>query len=174
MTKAVFLDRDGVINDGSLYYTYKVEDFKFNPGVFDGLKVLQNAGFLLIVVSNQSGVAKGLYTKDDVEAVHKYMCEQLQKEGIEIAGVYYCPHHPDVSGPCECRKPGTKMIDDAVERFSIDRSRSFLIGDGFRDVEAARRAGIQGVKIEKNESILPSCQKIVEVDKYYIEINHLR
>ena len=159
--KAIFLDRDGVINDGTLYYTYRKEDFKFNRGIFTGLQMLRDAGFIFIVITNQAGVAKGIYTEKDVESLHTYMCDELRKRGIEIAAVYYCPHYPEISGPCECRKPGTKMIDDAVAQFNIDRSASFLIGDGERDIEAAHRAGITGIKIGKNESIVPYCRKII-------------
>ena len=159
--KAIFLDRDGVINDGTLYYTYRKEDFKFNRGIFTGLQMLRDAGFIFIVITNQAGVAKGIYTEKDVESLHTYMCDELRKRGIEIAAVYYCPHYPEISGPCECRKPGTKMIDDAVAQFDIDRSASFLIGDGERDIEAAHRAGITGIKIGKNESIVPYCRKII-------------
>ena len=160
--KAIFLDRDGVINDGTLYYTYRKEDFKFNRGIFTGLQMLRDAGFIFIVITNQAGVAKGIYTEKDVESLHTYMCDELKKRGIEIAAVYYCPHYPEISGPCECRKPGTKMIDDAVAQFNIDRSASFLIGDGERDIEAAHRAGITGIKIGKNESIVPYCRKIID------------
>ncbi|MCQ2607108.1 MAG: HAD family hydrolase [Bacteroidales bacterium] len=161
MTKAIFLDRDGVINDGTLYYTYKIEDFRFNDGLFEGLRMLRDAGFIFIVVTNQGGVAKGEYTEHDVEVLHAYMCEGLRKEGIEIAEVYYCPHYPSITGPCECRKPGTLMIDKAVEKYNIDKSQSFLIGDGSRDIEAAERAGIKGIKIEKNENIVPYCKQIL-------------
>jgi len=160
MNKAVFLDRDGVINDGSLYYTYKVEDFKFNAGVFAGLKILQDAGYLLVVITNQSGVAKGAYTEQDVAAVHTYMVEELGLRGISIKGVYYCPHHPDVSR-CDCRKPSVGMIEQAIKDLGIDRSRSFMIGDSNRDVEAAVKAGVTPVKTSKNEDIEPWCRKIV-------------
>lgn len=162
MTKAIFLDRDGVINDGSLYYTYKIEDFHFNEGVFEGLRLLRDAGFIFVVVTNQAGIAKGEYTKEDVEILHAYMCEEFKKEGITITDVFYCPHYPEISGQCECRKPGTKMIDDAVKKYDIDKSQSFLIGDGTRDIEAATKAGIVGIKINKNESIVPYCKKILE------------
>ncbi len=155
------MDRDGVINDGTLYYTYKIEDFRFNEGLFEGLRMLRDAGFIFIVVTNQGGVAKGEYTEHDVDVLHTYMCEELRKEGIEITEVYYCPHYPSITGPCECRKPGTLMIDKAVEKYNIDKSQSFLIGDGSRDIEAAERAGITGIKIEKNENIVPYCKQIL-------------
>ena len=162
-TKAIFLDRDGVINDGSLYYTYRISDFKFNDGLFEGLRMLRDAGFIFVVITNQAGVAKGLYSERDVEALHQYMCDDLRKQGIEIAGVYYCPHYPEISGPCECRKPGTLLIERAIKEFNIDRTQSFLIGDGSRDIEAAERAGITGIKINKNESIVPYCKELLKM-----------
>lgn len=165
--KTVFLDRDGVINDGTLYYTYKIEDFKFNDGLFEGLKMLRDAGFSFVVVTNQGCVAKGICSAEDVENLHKYMCGELKKQGIEILEVYYCPHHPDVSGSCECRKPGTLMLENAIKKYNINREQSFLIGDGNRDIEAAERAGIKGIKIEKNESIVPYCRQIINLSKEY-------
>ena len=162
-TKAIFLDRDGVINDGSLYYTYRISDFKFNDGLFEGLRMLRDAGFIFVVITNQAGVAKGLYSERDVEALHQYMCDELRKQGIEIAGVYYCPHYPEISGPCECGKPGTLLIERAIKEFNIDRTQSFLIGDGSRDIEAAERAGITGIKINKNESIVPYCKELLKM-----------
>ena len=162
-TKAIFRDRDGVINDGSLYYTYRISDFKFNDGLFEGLRMLRDAGFIFVVITNQAGVAKGLYSERDVEALHQYMCDELRKQGIEIAGVYYCPHYPEISGPCECRKPGTLLIERAIKEFNIDRTQSFLIGDGSRDIEAAERAGITGIKINKNESIVPYCKELLKM-----------
>lgn len=161
MQKAVFLDRDGVINDGTLYYTFKTEDFRLNTGVIEGLKLLQDAGFILVVVTNQSGVAKGVYTVQDVNVTHVYMLDLLKENDIQISAVYFCPHHPDVS-MCNCRKPATGMIDQAVQELNIDVKKSYLIGDSKRDVEAAVKAGLTPVKTTKNENILPWCKKIVE------------
>jgi D-glycero-D-manno-heptose 1,7-bisphosphate phosphatase len=161
MNKAVFLDRDGVINDGSLYYTYKVEDFVINEGVFNGLKVLKNAGFTLIVITNQGGIAKGIYTIEDVTKVHDFMSDTLEKQGITLDGIYFCPHHSDISA-CECRKPGTLMIEKAITKYNIDRTISYMIGDNEKDIVAASKAGLKPIKIDKNENIEPWCIKIAE------------
>ena len=161
LTKAVFLDRDGVINDGSLYYTYRVEDFHFNDGVFEGLKLLQNAQYKLIVITNQGGVAKGIYKSSDVENVHAYMTKILSEQGIYLDGIYYCPHHSDIS-ECECRKPGTLLLEKAIEELKIDRRISYLIGDSERDIIAAEKAGLIAIKIKKNENIHPWCVKITK------------
>ncbi|MFQ3578827.1 MAG: HAD family hydrolase [Bacteroidales bacterium] len=158
--KAVFLDRDGVINNGNEYYTYTIEKFIINKGVAEGLQLLQEAGFLLIVITNQSGIAKGLYTIDDVEKVHAYMKELLREKGIEITDIYYCPHHPDVS-TCRCRKPGTEMLERAIKKYNITTEQSYLIGDSISDIQAAVAMGINAIKIEKNESIVSYCKKII-------------
>lgn len=160
MNKAVFLDRDGVINDGTLYYTYKTEDFFLNDGVIAGLSLLQNAGYTLIIITNQGGVAKGIYTIDAVIKVHSYMKEMLFEHNIIIDAVYFCPHHSDIS-KCECRKPGSLMIEQALLEFNINPELSYMIGDSERDIIAAKKANIKAIKIKKNENIEPWCLKIV-------------
>ena len=105
LNKAVFLDRDGTINsDEGHYYIYKPEDFVFNPGVIEGLKRLQKAGYLLIVITNQGGIAKGIYTREDMFKVHEKMCAELEKHGVTLTKIYYCPHHESIK-TCVCRKP---------------------------------------------------------------------
>lgn len=159
--KAVFFDRDGTINsDEGHYYIFRKEDFVINPGVIDGMKRLAEAGYLLFVVTNQGGVAKGLYTKDDVDAVHSYMCDLLTAEGIDIKKIYYCPHHDSVA-PCRCRKPQPGMLIKAVEEFNLDADECFMVGDSCRDIEAAFAAGITGIKVEKNSDITPAIDKIL-------------
>jgi len=149
MNKAAFLDRDGVINLDVQDYTSKIKDFKFLPGVFEGLKALQEKGYLLIVITNQGGIAKGLYTKEDVETLHHWMRNELEKEDIYITEIYFCPHH-DVSGKCLCRKPGSLMLEKAIARFDIDAKQSFFIGDKETDTQAAIAAGVRPVKIIAN------------------------
>ena len=163
MNKAVFLDRDGVINDGTLYYTFKIKDFHFNKGIFKGLKLLQDSGFKLFVITNQGGIAKGLYTINDVEKVHRYMIQELLKQNITIEKVYYCPHHSDIAS-CECRKPGNLLLEQAIETYCIDRKYSYLIGDSNRDIEAAEKSDLKAIKINKNENIEGWCLKIVNGD----------
>ncbi len=151
MKKAAFLDRDGVINVDVLDYTSRVENFEFLPGVFDGLKSLQKKGFLLIVITNQGGIAKGLYTEEDVDTLHQWMCNQLEQNGIHITEIYFCPHH-DVSGKCLCRKPGSLMFEKAMARFDIDMKQSFFMGDKETDVQAAIAAGVRPVKVVVNST----------------------
>ncbi|PVX50780.1 D-alpha,beta-D-heptose 1,7-bisphosphate phosphatase [Balneicella halophila] len=162
MRKAVFLDRDGTLNsDEGHYYIYRAEDFVLNEGVIAGLKILKKHHYLLIVVTNQGGVAKGIYSEADVEKVHEEMKRQLKLGGISIDGIYYCPHHDTVQS-CDCRKPSPYMINQAITDFDLDAKQCFMIGDSDRDIEAAKRAGIRAFKIKKNNSIVEICKKIVE------------
>lgn len=163
MNKAVFLDRDGVINEGtSNYYISKPEDFRFNEDVFDALKLLTDNCFLLIVISNQSGIAKGLYTKEDAGNVHTYMCNALKNRGIEISEVYYCPHHED-HGRCLCRKPSPLMIEKAIARFNIAPGQSYMIGDSERDIVAGEQAGLKTFRISTNESLMKYVRCIIKI-----------
>jgi len=162
MQKAVFLDRDGVINsDEGHYYIYRVEDYRINPGIFEGLKMLQDDGFKLIVITNQGGVAKGEYSLNDVELVHQHLRKELGNHGIVLTDIYFCPHHESVSA-CDCRKPSPKMILDAMAKHQIDPQQSYLIGDSKRDIEAGDKAGLrQCFKIEANTSIVSVCRQII-------------
>ncbi len=160
--KAVFLDRDGVINnDTGHYYIYKPENFRLNDGVIEGLRMLSNAGYLLIIVSNQGGVAKGIYSREDVKKVHDKLGIELKEHSLIIDAIYYCPHHESVSS-CDCRKPKPGMLLNAIREFNINPEDSFLIGDSERDIIAGERAGLKECfLIEKNSSIVPVCKQIV-------------
>lgn len=154
MNKAIFLDRDGVINrEQPKGYACSLKDFEILPDVVESLKELRDKGYLLIVVSNQSGVGKGLYTEKDVKHLHAYMNKVLAEGAVKLDEIYYCLHHPDTSN-CICRKPGPLFIEKALARFSIDPLRSFFIGDKkHRDMEAAAAAGVKGILIEPNSSL---------------------
>jgi len=153
MRKAIFFDRDGTINsDIGHYYIYKKQDFLLNDGVVDTMRKLQESNFLLFIVTNQGGVAKGIYSCEDVEAVNDYMLELLNAEGIRIENIYYCPHHESVS-KCECRKPSAYFLNKAVEDYNLDKTQCFMIGDSKRDMESAKAADIKGLKIEANENM---------------------
>lgn len=141
MKKALFLDRDGVINI-ELNYLYKIEDFKFIDGIFELCRHYQNLGYIIIVVTNQSGIARNYYNESDFEKLTAWMIDEFAKDGIKITKVYHCPHHPDISGECSCRKPEPGMILQAQKEFDIDLKSSILVGDKERDIEAAMEAGI--------------------------------
>ena len=151
MKKAVFLDRDGVINV-ERGYTHLLEDFKILPDLIEVLQLLQKKGYLLIVVSNQSGIAKNLYKQEDVEILHKFMLGEFSKNNIQLSEIYYCVHHPDVS-KCICRKPDSLFVEKGLARFDIDPKQSYFIGDKERDTEAAEKAGVKGILIEANISL---------------------
>jgi D-glycero-D-manno-heptose 1,7-bisphosphate phosphatase len=161
--KIIFFDRDGVINDNEAYYIYKEEDFWLNDGVIETLTELQKHGYEFIIVSNQSGIAKGIYSLIDVEKLHAFISEIFAQEGIKILEYYYCTHHPDVS-LCLCRKPSPLLFEKAIARFNIDVSQSWMIGDQPRDIEAAANAGILGILIEPNSNLFNLLPKILQHD----------
>ncbi len=161
MNKAVFLDRDGVINREIGEYVFSEDKFMLNDDLIPSLKLLQENGFLLIIISNQGGIAKGLYTKEDVEILHRGFLTETGKENILISEIYYCPHHSGVE-KCLCRKPDSLLFEKAIARFDIAVNRSYMIGDSNRDVEAAAKVGIKGIQIQPNASILPICREIVK------------
>ncbi len=142
MKKALFLDRDGVINIEK-DYLYKVEDFEFIDGIFELCKYYQDLGYLIIVVTNQSGIARNFYNESDFDILIRWMINEFNKKNIMITHVYYCPHHPDITGNCECRKPEPGMFIKAKRDFDIDLSHSVMIGDNERDILAALNAGIR-------------------------------
>lgn len=139
MKKAVFLDRDGVINEDSGYVS-KISDFKFINGVFEALSGFKKLGYLLIIVTNQSGISRGFYTLKDFENLNKFMLGEFEKNGVFIDKVYFCPHSPEEN--CECRKPKAGMILAGIKEFDIDVSKSILIGDKPSDIEAANVANL--------------------------------
>ena len=136
-TKAIFLDRDGTINVEK-DYLYRIEDFEFLPRVIDALKLLQSAGYLLIIITNQSGIARGYYKESDYEKLNAWMLKELKQKGINISAVYHCPHHPNAKIDkyrvnCSCRKPNKGLFEKAINDFNIDLSLSYSIGDKIRD-----------------------------------------
>jgi len=139
--KAVFFDRDGTINVEK-NYLFKIEDFEFQPGIFELMKQYQDEGYLLFIITNQSGIARKLYAEEDFEKLNTWMIEQFNSAGIKITKVYFCPHHPKITGECECRKPKPGMILQAIQQFNISPVNSILIGDKKRDILAGENAGI--------------------------------
>jgi len=148
MKKAIFLDRDGVINVDK-GYVYKIEDFEFTKGAIKALKYFQSLGYILIVVTNQSGIARGYYKLEDFKKLTKWMKNRLKADGIEIKEVYFCPHSPD--DRCSCRKPSPGMILKAAKDYDIDVKKSWMIGDKPSDIEAALKAGIENTILIEDE-----------------------
>lgn len=156
MKKAFFLDRDGVINVEK-EYLYKIEDFEFIDGVFDTCKYFQDQEYIIIVVTNQSGISRGKYSEEDFNILTSWMCEEFKKQSINISKVYHCPHHPEFSGQCDCRKPEPGMLLQAAKEFGIDMKNSIFVGDKNSDIKAGLTAGIlnnylifTGHKIDEN------------------------
>jgi len=142
MQKALFLDRDGVINVEK-NYLYKIEDFEFIDGIFEVCKYYEKLGYIIIVITNQSGIARDFYNEEDFLTLTKWMNERFSQEGTHISEVYFCPHLPAISGRCQCRKPNPGMILEAADKYNIDIKNSVLIGDKERDIEAGLNAGIE-------------------------------
>ncbi len=160
MNKAVFLDRDGVINCEPGKYTTNVNDFIINQGIGESIKLLKDNNYLVIIISNQGGIAKSLYSHDDVLEMHIKLCIHLAEFDTKIDDLFYCPHHPDF-GNCLCRKPKSLLFEKAISLYDIDIENSFMIGDSDRDIEAASRCGVKGIKIFPNENIFKICEQIV-------------
>ena len=170
MTKALFLDRDGIINVDH-GYVYKIEDFEFVEGIFDLVKYFSAAGYLLFVVTNQSGIGRGYYSEEDFKVLTRWMLARFEKEGIHIEKVFHCPHSPEAK--CHCRKPQTGMIDEAMEIYAIDLSASWMIGDKQSDMDLAHYAGI-GHSIAISQSKMKNADYIfpsVQVCKRFLEEN---
>ena len=155
--KTFFLDRDGVINKEK-HYLYKISDFVFIDGVFDSCKYIQNLGFEIIIITNQSGINRGFYTEDDYLNLTRWMLDKFNKNNISILDVLYCPHGPN-SG-CFCRKPKPGMLLDAKEKYNIDMNNSWLIGDKENDIKAAKNAGIKNTILVKSGHIVSEYDSI--------------
>lgn len=150
MNKAVFFDRDGTLNE-EVHYLHKIEDFKWIEGAIDAIKFCNDNGYLAIVITNQSGVARGYYPESDIMKLYDWMNDDLAKHGAHLDGIYYCPHHPtgkvkEYAIECDCRKPKPGMLFKAQKEHDIGLKSSYLIGDGSRDVECAEAAGVKGIR----------------------------
>lgn len=156
VSRAIFLDRDGVINRDN-GYTYKITDLEFLPDVPESLRILSQAGFKLFVITNQSGVARGFYTLSDVNQFHDFLQSELARYHVQIDAFLVCPHHPqgvikEFAKACDCRKPEPGLIREAMSKFDINLSESYLIGDKFSDIECAKRMGIKAYQVLSEES----------------------
>jgi D-glycero-D-manno-heptose 1,7-bisphosphate phosphatase len=160
MKKAIFLDRDGTINNNAeRYYIWRREELHLNPGVVEAMTRLQERGYMLIVISNQGGISKGEFSREDVEDLHAHLRERLEDKGVVLDEIYYCPHHP-LAESCLCRKPRPLMIQKALARFGIDPASSWMIGDSERDVEAGEAAGLRSIQVEPNGDLREVLKKI--------------
>ena len=143
-TKCVFLDRDGVLNEELGDYLYRPEDLIIPEGVVEGLQLLKKAGYLLIVITNQAGIARGLYNADAVYAIHEQMQEA---SGNILDDIYFSPHHPEFSGKSLSRKPDSLLLEKAIAKYDVDPDQSWMIGDRIRDMEAGHKAGLKTIQV---------------------------
>ncbi|BEU88349.1 D-glycero-beta-D-manno-heptose 1,7-bisphosphate 7-phosphatase [Selenomonas sp. TAMA-11512] len=155
---AVFFDRDGTLNV-DVHFLHEIEKFRWVEGAVDAVRAVNARGALAIVITNQSGIARGYYTEEEMYRLHEWMNEELQKHGAHIDAFYYCPHLTDGAveayrEDCDCRKPKPGMLLRAMKEHDIDPARAVMIGDAARDVECAERAGIRGT-LYAGGSLLP-------------------
>jgi len=149
IVKAVLIDRDGTININDPEYTHKIEDFKFTEKAIEALQWLSKTDYKIIIHTNQSGIARGYYTEEDFEKLNIWMLDTFKEKNIRIDKVYHCPHHPDFTGECECRKPKPGMFLQAVDDFGISLAKSWVIGDGKGDIIAGREVNAKTIKLGK-------------------------
>ena len=164
MNKAVFLDRDGVINEvlsKRVKFVNKPSDFYLLDGVGEGMKLLKETGYKLFVVTNQGGIGLGYMKESQLHDVHHKMKKELEKFGVDIDDIAYCPHRPNAG--CLCRKPNAKMILDLAEKHHIDLERSFMVGDREPDIAAGKSAGVRTILVGERE-------EIVEADMYFPDL----
>ena len=157
--KTIFLDRDGVINE-EINYLYKIEDFKFIHGVFDTCKSFIKLGYRIIIVTNQSGIARGLYNEKDYQVLTNWMLEKFELNGIQIFDTFYCPHLP--SSNCSCRKPRPGMLLKAKNKYNIEMENSWLIGDKEDDIKAANNAGIENTILVRSGHAIDESNSIAK------------
>jgi D-glycero-D-manno-heptose 1,7-bisphosphate phosphatase len=151
--RAIFIDRDGVINYDPGKYTCNIDEFEILENTLTSLKSFWDAGYGLIVITNQAGIAKGLYTESDLRAMHGYLQGECNLRGFAIDAFYHCPHHPDFTGKCLCRKPGSLMLEKGLHHFQLKPENCVMFGDKERDMEAAAAVGIKGIQIPTNKGI---------------------
>lgn len=164
MNKALFLDRDGVINHDPGDYTMRLEEFVLLPTAIEAIRFAVENGYLVIVITNQGGIAKGLYDHAEVHKMHAFLESACRDAGVEITHIYYSPHHPDF-GNSLSRKPGSLLLERALGRFNIDASKSVMMGDRDRDVQCAQKAGVRGVLIPTNGPLLDYVKAFIQKEQ---------
>lgn len=149
MQKAIFFDRDGVLNREIGDYVCKIEDFEILPDSVDCIRLAKDNGFKVIIITNQGGIDKELYSVEELASFHETLISACRVVDIEIDDIYFCPHHP-IKGKCLCRKPDSLMIEKALAKHGLDPSKCLMIGDTERDIQAATKAGVRSLLIQPN------------------------
>lgn len=173
LRKAAFLDRDGVINHDKAY-VHRWEDFEFVPGALEGMRLLQQAGYVLVIVTNQSGLARGYYSEQQYQALNAALRRHLAGQGVRLAGIYHCPHHPKGSVPelaidCDCRKPAPGMLLRAARELGLSLRESLMVGDKASDIEAARAAGLSNAYLVRSDNPEHGAE-ITDADGYFTSL----
>jgi D-glycero-D-manno-heptose 1,7-bisphosphate phosphatase len=163
----LFLDRDGVINEKRLDYVKDINELKFLPNIFNAIKKFNDMGFIIIVITNQSVVNRKIISEIQLKEIHDHMLKTMEKNSCEIIKIYYCPHHPDEK--CNCRKPNTGMIEQAIKDFKIKIPNAILIGDSDSDIEAATRMKIKSIKIQINGQLADLIEDVK--DMFFKQLN---
>ncbi len=166
MTRAVFLDRDGTINEEVIYLN-SVEQFRLLPGAGEAIRMLNQRGWPVIVITNQSALARGYLTEEELALVHQRMKAALEREGGRIDAIYVCPHHPDDG--CACRKPDTALFEQAAQEFGIDLSTSYAVGDKMTDLLAGARLGCRTVLVLTGHGQ----EQLENKDEWEVEPDHI-
>lgn len=160
LNKIIFLDRDGVINKRRDDYVKTIDEFVLLPNVAESIKKLNQMGFLIIILTNQSAINRGIITEEQLNQIHTYMIQELKKSSCIITKIYFCPHRPDEN--CDCRKPKPGLIKKAIKEFDADIDNSWLIGDSDTDLESANSIGVRAIKIDKNMDITKAIRMIIQ------------
>jgi D,D-heptose 1,7-bisphosphate phosphatase len=184
MRRAVFLDRDGVLNKDPPHFAHRLDQLELIPRSGTAVKILNEYGYLVIIISNQSGVARGYYTEKEVSIFNNTLLLKIKEYGGEVDAIYYCPHHPDAKIEkyrliCNCRKPEPGMLLQAAEEYNIDLQKSYVVGDKWSDIEAGKNAGCQTIlvltghgadeSLKMKDDNYPSAADLYEaVNKYII------
>ncbi|MFY1027437.1 D-glycero-beta-D-manno-heptose-1,7-bisphosphate 7-phosphatase [Actinobacillus seminis] len=166
MNKAIFLDRDGTLNI-DYGYVHEIDQFHFIEGSIEALQQLKQMGYLLVLVSNQSGIARGYFSEQQFLQLTEWMDWSLADRGVDLDGIYYCPHHPDGIGEfkqdCNCRKPKAGMLSQAIKELKIDPARSIMIGDKMEDMMAGKSAGIKmNILVRSGKTVTEDSEKLAD------------
>ncbi len=161
LRKAAFLDRDGTVTKSVAYYITKPCQMELEDGAAEALRLLREHGYLIVIITNQAGVARGFLTEKDLDGIHDVMTQKLQAQGVKVDGIYYCPHHPEgyldrYSGDCDCRKPKPGMLISAAKDLGIDLKSSVMIGDAERDVLCGKAAGCETYLVKTEPLAAPT------------------
>ena len=161
--KAIFLDRDGVINQERKDYVKNLEEFKIFDNIADAISLLKKENFLVVVITNQSAINRKLLSIENLEKIHEFLKKYLKKNNTSLDGIYYCPHTPDEG--CSCRKPKPGLLLKAASDLNIDLNNSWMIGDSKTDIDAAKTAGCNSILLKKNENLFDIVKELISNNK---------